>query len=107
MAKAIAFLTTSRNSGVEYAVSESRTVFSREGFFDDRYKYWTKTKWAPMPQHSYLSGVASEILKAIDSEMKTLAIGFATDGHHLIMTEKLKLRLPAIQSVSHWQSDRD
>ena len=95
-AKAVAFITECSNNGSDYALREDGIMFSRYGYYDEYGGFWTRSRWTPVPQSSYLDGVAAKIIEAVKRGDKVVSIGFATRGHHLIQTENLKIRLPAI-----------
>lgn len=95
-AKAIALITDCRNDGSDYALREDGIVFNRSGYYDEYGGFWTKSGWTPVSQSSYLDGVATKIIEAVKRGDRVIPIGFASRGHHLIQTENLKIRLPAI-----------
>lgn len=81
--QSVGYYTESLNTGVEYAVREDGAVFYREKFWNDRYRNYAATKWAR----------ASHWDETFKDTPESVAVGFASRGHHYFVESK-RLRLP-------------
>lgn len=91
MAKAMAVLLGYGNDAVDYAVRADGAVFVREGYWNDKYRHWAKTKWArpSEPGHQLYREILAAVLFGEDG----MKIGFGS-SYKICREDIGRYRLP-------------